>query len=119
MSDASQKGSLLNTQDYTKILSYYKIRVPRSHKTLKNRAEDILSTKLCRCIKKVDKKDEARGIGICTRSIFNKKGLTRGDFTCKKGTRRVDVRKLSRKKRPKRNDRVKKRKKTKTQKVHK
>ena len=94
---APRDDSLLDSQDYTKILTYYKIRVPRSRKTLKKRAEDILSTKLCRCIKKVDKKDEARGIGICTRSIFNKKGLTRGDFTCKKGTRRIDVRKLSRK----------------------
>jgi hypothetical protein len=32
----------------------------------------------------VDKENEARAIGICTKSIINSKGLIRGKFTCKK-----------------------------------
>ena len=42
-----------------------------------------MSEKLCRCIKKVDKVNEARAIGICTKTIFNRKGYTRGKFKCK------------------------------------
>ena len=34
-------------------------------------------------IKKVDKNNEARAIGICTRTIFNRRGYTRGKFKCK------------------------------------
>ena len=34
--------------------------------------------------KKVDKENEARAIGICTKSVINNKGFTRGKFTCKK-----------------------------------
>ena len=38
-------------------------------------------------IKKVDKFHEARAIGICTKTIINSKGFTRGKFGCKgKGT---------------------------------
>ena len=47
-------------------------------------AEKLLVSKLCRCIKKVDKENEARAIGICTKTIINNKGFTRGKFTCKK-----------------------------------
>ena len=47
-------------------------------------AEKMLVSKLCRCIKKVDKVNEARAIGICTKTIINNKGFTRGQFTCKK-----------------------------------
>jgi hypothetical protein len=73
----------LNNTDYTKILEYYKKSIPKSKRLLKMSAEKIMSEKLCRCIKKVDKTNEARAIGICTKTIFNKKGYTRGKFKCK------------------------------------
>ena len=42
-----------------------------------------MASKLCGCIKKVGP-DEGKSIGICTRTIFNNKGYTRGKFKCKK-----------------------------------
>ena len=58
--------SSLTNADYEKILNYYKIPIPKSKRILKLKAEDILSSKLCRCIKKVDPVNEQRSIGICT-----------------------------------------------------
>lgn len=75
--------SKLNKNDYIKILKFYKMTIPKTLKGLKNKTQIILANKLCRCIKKFDKKYEARSIGICTRSVFNTKGLTRQNFTCK------------------------------------
>jgi hypothetical protein len=75
-------GELSNT-DYKKILEYYKENIPKSSRLLKINAEKIISTKLCRCIKKVDKQNEGRAIGICTKTILNRKGLSRGNFKCK------------------------------------
>ena len=76
----------LNNSDYKTILNYYNLPIPNHKSTLKNKAEQILSEKLCRCIKKVGKsvKSESKAIGICTRSIFKRKGLKRGKFTCQK-----------------------------------
>jgi hypothetical protein len=34
--------------------------------------------------KKIDKDNEARAIGICTKTVVNNKGYIRGKFTCKK-----------------------------------
>ncbi len=77
----------LSNNDYKKILTYYKTPIPHSKRLLKMQAEQLLTTKLCRCIKKVDKLHEARAIGICTKTIINSKGFTRGKFKCKgKGT---------------------------------
>lgn len=73
----------LNNNDYIKILEYYDKPLPKSKRLIKNAAEKIMSEKLCRCIKKVDKVNEARAIGICTKTIFNRKGYTRGAFSCK------------------------------------
>jgi hypothetical protein len=75
-------------RDYIKILDFYKIDIPKSRKLIQSEAEKILSEKLCICIKQIDKihnykKNESRSIAICTKSIFNKKGLTRGKFRCK------------------------------------
>ena len=83
---------MLSNDEYVKILEFYKMKVPDSKKQLKLEAEKILAEKLCRCIKKVDPINEARSIGICTRSIFNKRGFTRGRFQCK-GRRSVTFRK--------------------------
>jgi hypothetical protein len=75
--------SRLNNNDYKEILIYYKKPIPKNNKELKLHAEKILAEKLCRCIKKVDPKNQARSIGICTKTIFNRKGYTRGKFKCK------------------------------------
>jgi hypothetical protein len=74
----------LNNNDYKQILDYYKKDIPKSNRLLKLNAKKILSEKLCRCIKKLDPENEARSIGICTKTILNKKGFTRGKFSCKK-----------------------------------
>jgi len=76
--------SELTNADYKKILELYNKPLPKSKRLLKLQAEKLLVSKLCRCIKKVDKENEARAIGICTKTIINSKGLIRGKFTCKK-----------------------------------
>jgi hypothetical protein len=76
--------STLTNKDYTKILEYYNISLPKSKRILKQKAEKILAEKLCKCIKKIDPINEAKSIGICTKTIINNKGFTRGNFQCKK-----------------------------------
>ena len=76
--------SELTNNDYKKILDFYNKPIPKSKRLVKTQAENLLASKLCRCIKKVDKENEARAIGICTKTIINNKGLIRGKFTCKK-----------------------------------
>ena len=90
--------SEITDTDYKKILEFYEISIPRSNRLLKMEAEKILATKLCRCIKKVDAKNESRSIGICTKTIINTKGFTRGKFKCK-GKKFVTFRKTTQKKR--------------------
>jgi hypothetical protein len=75
--------NLTNT-DYKRILEFYKMQIPTSTRQLKAQAEKILVENLCRCIKKVDKANEGRAIGICTKAVINNKGIRRGRFTCKK-----------------------------------
>lgn len=77
----------LTKSDYKSILKFYKMKIPKSNKTLKQKAEQILREKLCRCIKKLDVSEEARAIGICTKTIIGRKGFKRGKFTCKKGAK--------------------------------
>ena len=74
----------ITDEDYKKILEFYKIPIPKSKRILQKKAEKILAIKLCRCIKKVDIENEARSIGICTKTVLNRKGLARKKFTCKK-----------------------------------
>jgi hypothetical protein len=74
----------MNKNDYIKILEFYKKTIPKNKTQLKIQAEKILSEKLCRCIKKLDPVNEARSIGICTKTILNNKGFERGKFSCKK-----------------------------------
>jgi len=101
---------ILNQSDYTKILNYYDIPIsPKdSSKTIKHKAETILAEKLCKCIKKVKKNDsaeaggsddnndnpsesESKAIAICSNSIFEKKGLERGLFDCKKKPKLINI----------------------------
>jgi hypothetical protein len=82
--------SELTNNDFKQILEYYKKPIPKSKRLLKIAAEKILTSKLCRCIKKIDPINEAKSIGICTKTIFNNKGYTRGKFSCKKnGTLKI------------------------------
>jgi hypothetical protein len=87
----------LSNNDYKKILDYYKTPIPHSKRLLEMHAEQLLATKLCRCIKKVDKLHEARAIGICTKTIINSKGFKRGKFKCK-GKRTIKLKKKTSKK---------------------
>ena len=100
---------ILKQHDYIKILNYYDIPISSkdSSKTIKHKAENILAEKLCKCIKKVKKDDEYSGnnasddntsseseskaIAICSNSIFEKKGLERGLFDCKKKPRLINM----------------------------
>jgi len=74
----------LTNKDNISILKYYNINIPKSKRLIKIQAEKIMAEKLCKCIKKIDKINESKSIGICTKTIFNRKGYTRGKFTCKK-----------------------------------
>ena len=68
----------LSKTDYMSILNYYKINSDKSTpQQIKKTAENILATKLCRCIKKVDPTltNESNAIAICTNSILKKKHL--------------------------------------------
>lgn len=102
-------SSNLTKKDYISILNYYKTSIPKTRYLLKKKAETLLGEKLCRCIKNVG--EEPRSIGICTKAVFNNKGLSRGKFTCKNKLK-VDVKK----KMPKINTKTKTKRKRKTQK---
>ena len=71
--------------DYEKILSYYNIPFGNlGNSELKRKAETILATKLCKCIKAVEKKVGTQSaIALCTASVFRKKGLKYFDMSCK------------------------------------
>lgn len=87
----------LTASDYKKIASYYQI--PKSkNKTYKEIAEDVLSSKLCRCIKSIDNtngtstkknnkmntsNDETTAIGICRKNIIQNRKLEINRFKCK------------------------------------
>ena len=80
----------LTNKDYKSILKFYNKKISKSSKINKQKAEKILATKLCRCIKSIGTIDENKALRICTSKIFQIKGLRRGKFTCKK-RQRVDV----------------------------
>jgi hypothetical protein len=77
--------SSLTKKDYVAILKFYDRPIPKSNRLVQKNAEKILADKLCKCIKSVGTKvkDEPRAIGICTKTIFNNKGYTRGKFKCR------------------------------------
>ena len=78
----SSSSFKITKSDYIKILKYYNLNIPSKTEDIKKIAEKILSEKLCKCIKKVSPINEAKAIGVCTRAIFNRNGLTRGKFKC-------------------------------------
>lgn len=77
----------LSKTDYINILEFYKINNINnlSFKEIKNKAEEIIASKLCSCIKKVDPnlENESKAIAICTKNIVKNKGLKINRFTCK------------------------------------
>ena len=78
----------LTKKDYKDILKHYKIPISDNNSKNMKLAEHLLATKLCRCIKKVQKNTtlaEPAAIGICTNSIFKRRNLKYHRFTCKKG----------------------------------
>lgn len=85
-------------KDYKNILDFYNIPKPKSNKQIKEKAEDIMATKLCKCIKKIKTTDinvnkgvnEGKAIAICSKSIFTKKGYKRSAFNCL-GKRKVNI----------------------------
>ena len=83
-------NTTLSKDDYLNILRFYKIKANKnmSLKNIKNKAEKILVSKLCKCIKKVDKNinksDDQRSIAICKKSIMTRKNLGFYKFKCKK-----------------------------------
>ena len=94
----------LNKEDYVIILKHYGVPIPKRSQTRKNRkyrvidytktrkrAEKVLATKLCRCIKAVQKYKnplkEPAAVAVCNKSIFRNRGLKFNRFTCKKGSR--------------------------------
>ena len=84
--------SRLSYNDYVDIMKFYKIDIKGwKKKEVKDKAEHLLATKLCKCIKKVKGKsrdlNESRAIAICNNSVIKKKGLKTFKFTCKRGAR--------------------------------
>lgn len=82
-------ASKLTNKDYQVILNYYNIPFTETtdKSKIKSLAEDILATKLCKCIKKVKKTrndtEESPSIAICKDSVINKKNLQVSKFSCK------------------------------------
>ena len=82
---STPRSMTMTKTDYEKILSYYKIPFDNlSPRELKHTAEDILATKLCKCIKAVEKQvGTQNAIAMCTSSVFGKKGLKYFDMSCR------------------------------------
>ena len=78
----------LSKSDYKTILSYYRVSFKgKSDLWIKEKAENILASKMCRCIKKVKKTSnvtEKAAIAICKNSIFTKRNIRNARFSCKK-----------------------------------
>ena len=69
----------LSKRDYKKITKFYK-----SKKHTRKNALKTISRKFCSCVEKVKAKKKGEAIGICTKSVINRKGFKRGKFSCKR-----------------------------------
>lgn len=83
----------LNKDDYIKILTHYNQDIPKTKngnvdlRKTKKKVRNLLASKLCRCIKKVQKSSklpEPTALAICNTSIFKKRNMKHYKFTCKK-----------------------------------
>jgi len=83
----------LTNKDYLSILKYYNINIDEkmNENDIKHRAENILANKLCKCIKKVSKKNrnENRAIALCRKTVIQRKGLDIFNFSCKNKNRLI------------------------------
>lgn len=71
-------------KDYKTILNYYDIDYDKLKNTeIKNKAEEVLAQKLCKCIKKIDRKNKTNPVPLCKNSVISKKGLHIYNFSCK------------------------------------
>lgn len=86
----------LTNNDYKNIVNYYtkgKVAIKMTAAEIKQKAEQLLATKMCRCIKAVSKSAnptgvaEKKAIAICKASVINRKNLNIFGFTCKKGAK--------------------------------
>lgn len=80
----------LSRKDYEAVLAFYSVpfKTTQPLSEIKKAVEELMSDKLCRCIKKVTEQGhpdgEKRAIPVCKKSILHKKGLTDTGFSCKK-----------------------------------
>ena len=73
----------LQDADYINILQYYHKPIPHSRRILKLHAEKIMASKLCKCINKLQPQmGGPLAIGTCTKTVFTRKGYSRGKFKC-------------------------------------
>jgi hypothetical protein len=81
----------LSLSDYKDILNFYKIEMTNmKQREIKEKAEHLLATKLCKCIKSIKSiksTSEKRAIAICYNSVIRKKGLKTFRFKCKNGAK--------------------------------
>ncbi len=99
----------LTRKDHEAILRYYRLPIPKTASVVRTKAEAILATKLCHCISSVSstpssstlskrsrssgrsrsrtKENNSRAVAICTNNLFNRNGIVRGAFHCKKRPR--------------------------------
>lgn len=81
------KNLLLSNQEYKDILTYYDVNHANMTKNeLRQKAENVIASKLCKCIKKVTKnsnfKTEQPAIAICNNSILKSRNLKYYGFNC-------------------------------------
>tara|TARA_B100000795_G_C22364207_1_gene273628 strand:- start:150 stop:485 length:336 start_codon:yes stop_codon:yes gene_type:complete len=87
--------TVLTNKDFKTILKHYKLKIPKTKKKTRKKAVSVLAMKLCRCIKKVKKRNKKTrkrykknaSTAICSSSIFKKRGLVHSRFNCKKTPR--------------------------------
>lgn len=93
----------LTREDYLKILHHYQPKkTPKKQNvdigldTLKNKAHNILGNAFCRCIRPASTRSrnkridyDTRRISLCTKSIFNNRGLKRHGFLCRNKTNKL------------------------------
>ena len=83
----------LTIKEYIDILQYYNVSVPAKSHDIKEKAEKIITTKLCGCINKLNQKNmnNTKSIGVCTKSVVNNKGFSIESFKCKNPKRNVTM----------------------------
>lgn len=84
----------LTKEDYMAILRNYKKKnkMQKTRKSIPSRAErktvlqsrakKIMASKMCRCVKRIKDRNESKAIRICTKTLFQNRGMTRGKFKC-------------------------------------